>query len=183
MFAPLGFPSLFRVETRYLRGFPSLGRFGRGCPISAFLLRSRRLVRVLCWGGGGGDDDLLGSRRLVRVLCWVGGGMMTILQETFALDLQLLLRDTLRRSRPCAWERSWTSAATTHARSATVELSLTLSCPKAYLSSEFKVFSPYISPAGFVEGWMVLTSRLRFALPLFFVVLDGAFHSPCTSTI
>ena len=128
---------------------------------------------------GGGDDDLLGSRRLVRVLCWVGGGMMTILQETFALDLQLLLRDTLRRSRPCAWERSWTSAATTHARSATVELSLTLSCPKAYLSSEFKVFSPYISPAGFVEGWMVLTSRLRFALPLFFVVLDGAFHSPC----
>ena len=161
-FAPLGFPALFRVETRYLRGFPSLGRFGRGCPISAFLLRSRRLVRVLCW---------------------VGGGMMTILQETFALDLQLLLRDTLRRSRPCAWERSWTSAATTHARSATVELSLTLSCPKAYLSSEFKVFSPYISPAGFVEGWMVLTSRLRFALPLFFVVLDGAFHSPCTSTI
>ena len=48
--------------------------------------------------------------------------MMTILQETVALDLQLLLRDTLRRSRPCAWERSWTSAATTHARSATVEL-------------------------------------------------------------
>ena len=69
-------------------------------------------------GLGGGDDDLLGSRRLVGVWCWVGGGMMTILQETFALDLQLLLRDTLRRSRPCAWERSWTSAATTHARSA-----------------------------------------------------------------